>query len=126
MQLKQYLRINSQDSLIQKYRQGFEKINFYQNNNSSCIFIGIVAYSPKNDVFYDLLGFKYNDFAFLLNNELLNNISLERYRRNEKSLKKELKRLKIFDIDLGLYYDYYVKSKNLKERHPIKFKVCAH
>lgn len=37
--LKQYFRISSQDSLIQKYRQVYEKINFYQNNNSSCIFI---------------------------------------------------------------------------------------
>jgi hypothetical protein len=123
--LKQYLRISSQDSLIHKYRQGFEKIDFYQNNNSSCIFIGIVAYSPKNDAFYDLLGFKYNDFAIFLNNELLTQASWERYRNNEKSLKKELKSLKLFEIDLGLYYDYYVKSKNLKERYPIKFKMNA-
>jgi hypothetical protein len=123
--LLEYLRINNQDSLIQKYMQRYQKMDVYKNNNSSCISVAIVAYSPKNDEFYDLLGFKNNDFAIFLNNELLTHASWERYRSNEKILKKELKNLKFFDIDLGTYYDYYVKSKNTKEYYPIKFKVTS-
>lgn len=124
--LKKYLRISGSDTLIKTYIKEHRGGDFYENRSSSCIRVGIIAYSSKNDAFYDLLGFKYNDFAVFLNTELLSNAILERYRKDEKKLKEELKKLNFFGLDLVEYYDYYVKSKTMLERYPIKFKVVAY